>query len=466
MKKVALISPGSKNPRFGMSAPLSLGYIASYLEKYDIEVKIIDEIAGQNVAEELSQFNPDVVGISATTPVIYRAYKIADFCRDKGFPTVIGGIHVSALPQEAVKHCDFVVRGEGEVPMLDILNGKISDEEKKSKIIERPIIKNIDDIPMPARHLMDMNFYLKSRDKFPDSFYSFVPLHTKVATIITGRGCPYKCIFCHNSFRSSFYRWNSAERVVEEIEHLIDKYGIGALFCIEDTLFANKQRFIKICKLMKKKKINLTWAGNARVDEVDLEILKFAKEVGCKQVTFGYESGSQKVLDLLNKHTTIEQNKKAIELCRKAGIIPQGTFIIGTPGETAEDLETTKRFIIKNKIGATAGQSIATPYPGTKLWEMCKQNNFIPKNLKWDKLILNKAIIPTNPLMSQKEIEKYYYEIAQLCACEESMLPSTLINDLKERPIEMLKEGIKHPKKILRIMWRLKQGMSSKQNGK
>ena len=459
MKKVALISPGSEDPRFGVSEPLNLGYIASYLEKQGIEVIMVDEVAGQNVAQELSKFNPDIVGITATTPVIYRAYQLADLCRSRGFLTVIGGVHVSVLPQEAVKHCDFVVCGEGEDAMLDIVNGKISSEEKEKKIVQRPYIKNIDDVPMPARHLMKMDFYLKSRDRFPDSFYSFVPLHTKVATIITGRGCPYRCLFCHNSLRSSFYRWNSAERVVAEIEFLIEKYGIGALFSIEDTLFANKSRFIKICKLMKEKEINLTWAGNARVDEVDLEILKLAKEVGCTQVTFGFESGSQKVLDLLNKGTTIEQNKRAIALCRKAGIIPQGTFILGTPGETAEDLEATKRFIIENKMGATSGKSIATPYPGTKLWELCKQNNFIPKNFKWSDMVLNKVVIPTNPLMPPAVIEKYYYEISQLCASEAPMLPSTLINDFKRRPIEMLKESIRHPRKILRIARRLKEGM-------
>ena len=172
MKKVALISPGSEDPRFGMSEPLNLGYIASYLEKNGIEVIIIDEVAGQNVAQELSNFNPDIVGITATTPVIYRAYQIADLCRSKGFLTVMGGVHVSVLPREAVKHCDFVVCGEGEDAMLDIANGKISSEEKEKKIIQRSYIKNIDDVPMPARHLMQMDFYLKSRDRFPDSFYS------------------------------------------------------------------------------------------------------------------------------------------------------------------------------------------------------------------------------------------------------------------------------------------------------
>ncbi len=463
MKKIALISPGSKDPRFGVSEPLNLGYIASYLEKNGMRVIIIDEVAGEDVKKELSRFNPDVVGITATTPVIYRAYEIADYCRKEGYITVIGGVHVTVIPQEAIPHCDFVVVGEGEIPMLDIVNGKVSEEEKRIKIVQRPFIRNIDEVPPPARHLMKMDFYLKSRDRFPDSFYSFVPLHTRVATIITGRGCPYKCIFCHNSMRSSYYRWNSAERVVAEIESLIKDYGIGALFCIEDTLFANKKRFIEICKLMKEKKINLVWAGNARVDEIDLEILKTAKEVGCAQVTFGFESGSQKVLDLLNKHTKVEQNKKAIELCREAGIIPQGTFILGTPGETAEDLEATKKFIIDNKIGPTSGKSIATPYPGTKLWEMCEKNNFIPKDFKWSDLVLNKAIIPTNPLMSQKEIEKYYDEMAKLCASEASMLPSTLWGDIKHRPFYMLKEAIIHPKKLLRIIRRLKSGISSEE---
>lgn len=459
MKKVALISPSTGDPRYGVSSPLNLGYIASYLEKHKMEVRIIDEAVGQNTKHELSKFSPDIIGITATTPVIYRAYQLADYCRQQGFFTVMGGVHVSVLPQEAARHCDLVVRGEGEKAMLDIVNEEVSKKEKELKIIQRQDIKDIDDIPMPARHLMDMRFYLKSRDRFPDSYYLFVPLHTRVDTIITGRGCPYRCIFCHNTARSSIYRFNSAERVVEEIEFIIGKYKIGALFSIEDTLFANKPRFKNICKLMKRKKIDIMWAGNARVNEIDLETLKLAKEAGCKQITFGFESGSQKVLNLLRKGTTVEQNKRAIELCRKVGIIPQGTFILGTPGETSEDLEATKRFIIENKIGATSGKSIATPYPGTRLWEMCKENHFIPKNFRWSEMVMNKVIIPTNPLMHPKLVEKYYYELAQLCASEAPMLLPTLIDDLKRRPLEMIGEAIIHPKKIVRIARRLRKGL-------
>jgi radical SAM superfamily enzyme YgiQ (UPF0313 family) len=465
MRKVALIAPNGNDPSYGVSSPLNLGYIASYLEKNNIEVAIIDEIAGQNAEKELLKFSPDIVGITATTPLIYRAYQIADFCKKNGFLTVMGGVHVTVLPEEALKHCDLVVCGEGERAMLDIAKKGGGSKEKGHKIIQGTDITDIDEIPMPARHLMQMDFYLKSRDRFPDSYYSFVPLHTKVATIITGRGCPYRCLFCHNSIRSSFYRFNSAERVIREIEFLIDKYEIGALFSIEDTLFANKKRFKDICNLMKEKKIDLIWAGNARVNEVDLETLRLAKDVGCKQVTFGFESGSQRVLDALNKGTTVEQNKRAIELCRKVGIIPQGTFIVGTPGETAKDIEATKRFIKENKIGSTSGICIATPYPGTRLWEFCKKNNLMPQKIEWDKMIMNKVIIPTNPAMPVETIEKYYSEIAQLCSSETPMLASSFIEDFKRRPFGMVKEAITHPRKVLRIAHRISRGLTAKRIG-
>jgi len=361
MAKVALINPG-KDEKYAVQEPLNIGFIASYLEKNGIEVTIIDELAGQNVEKELDKYKPDVVGITATTPLAPDAYRIGDLCKKRGILTVIGGVHASVLPEEALQHADVVVKGEGEVAMLEIVRRGI-----KSGVVSCPYIKNIDEIPPPARHLMQMDFYLHTKDRLPETYLYFVPPHTKVASILTSRGCPYNCIFCHNSWRGIPYRFNSPERVISEVKYLIEKYHIQALFFIEDNFFVNKPRVKKICELMKRENINIIWGANSRVDNIDLEILQIAKKAGCRQVTFGFESGSQKILDVLNKKTTVEQNKRAIELCNKAGIIPQGTIMIGNPTETIEDVRATQQFLKESDI-KSVGICITTPYPGTQLW--------------------------------------------------------------------------------------------------
>ena len=185
MKKVALINPGG-NEWFSTNEPLNLGFIAGYLEKNGVDVRIIDELAGQDVKKELEEYGPDIAGITAVTPLAGRAYQIAKLCRDKGVLTAMGGVHASILPDEALKHADIVIQGEGEAAMLSIVRGEI-----KTGVASKPYIKNIDDIPLPARHLMKMDFYLRTRDRLPDTYLEFVPPHTKTASILTSPGCPF-----------------------------------------------------------------------------------------------------------------------------------------------------------------------------------------------------------------------------------------------------------------------------------
>ncbi len=404
MTKVALVNPG-KDCRYAATEPLSLGYIASYLEKHGIEVVIIDELAGQNVKTEIEKLRPDIVGVTATSLFISDAYRVTEMCRKMGVLTVIGGVHVSILPEEALKHSDIVVKGEGEIAMLDIIRNNI-----KSGIVFRPYIKNIDDVPPPARHLMRMDFYINARDKFPDSYlFHFIPPHTKTASIFTSRGCPFSCIFCHNSWRGIPWRFNAPERVILEIEQLVRVYGVEALFFIEDNFFTNKARVQKICNLIKNKGINIIWAANSRVDSIDLEILQTAKDAGCREVIFGFESGSQRILDVLNKKTTVEQNKRAIQLCNKAGVIPAGSVMIGNPTETIEDIRATQQFLRESDI-KSVGVSITTPFPGTKLWNWCEEQKLIPSNFKWSDFTFDKVVIPACNTISPREIEKLFTE--------------------------------------------------------
>lgn len=452
-KKVALINPG-KNQEFAVNEPLNLGFIAGFLEQAGIEVKIIDELAGQNVEQGLREYKPDIVGLTATTLLAPDAYRIADFCRKENILTVMGGVHATILPEEALKHVDIVVKGEGELAMLDIVREGIT-----SGIVSRPFIRNIDEIPEPARHLMDMDFYIRVKDRLSGTHLYFAPPRTRTGAILTARGCPYRCVFCHNSWRGMPVRYNSAERAFSEIKHLIERYNIKALFFFDDDIFAHKPRLKKICELMIQNKINLIWACQARVDHVDLETLRMAKEAGCRQIGFGFESGSQRILNILKKDTTtVEQNREAINLCQKAGIIPWGTFMIGNPTETIEDIRMTQQFIRQSGI-SSLGVHITTPFPGTELWQWCQEHNLMPESLDWSKFTTSQVSIPACDTISPEEIRRLFIETGDIISANRLLSVADIVNKFLSHPKEMVNQIIaiiKRPGRLINFLKRIK----------
>ena len=434
MKKVALINPkGGK--RFTVFEPLNIGFIASYLEKHGVEVSLIDESAGQNLEYELRRYKPDIVGITALTFLAPRAYKIARMCKDMGILTVMGGVHASVLPEEALQHVDVVVKGEGEVAMLDIIENNI-----RSGVVTRPYIQDLDESPFPARHLMQMDFYLTSRDRLLQHIISYVPPGMKSATMLTSKGCPYSCTFCHNSWRGIPFRFSSPERVLEEMKELVEKYRIGALFFAEDNFFVNKLRAKRICQLIIDEGLNLIWGANSRVDNLNEDVLRIAKKAGCKQITFGFESGSQRILDILNKGTTVEQNRAAIELCHKVGISAQGSVMIGNPTETLDDIKATQRFLEEIKL-EDVGIVITTPYPGTALWKQCEEHNLIPTGVKWEDFDTNNVVIPVCETILPKEIERLQVEMNAMMAMRNPM-----------RLLGLVERGLVTPRHLIELL--------------
>ncbi len=397
--KVALINPG-KNLEYADNEPLSLGYLASQLELNNCDVKIIDQLSGDDVRTEIDKFTPDIVGATSTTPVVKDAYAILEFAKSKGCKTVIGGVHASVMTEEASKYADYVVVGEGENAILEIVNGNV-----KEKIVKFGYIKNIDEISPPARHLMNMDFYIKRKNRIPTAHLYFLPKNTRLASMITSRGCPYNCTFCHNSWRGIPVRYHSPNRVIDELTHLKERYGVGAIFFMDDDFFINKTRLKTICEEIINRKIAIIWSANARVSSVNMESLEIARLAGCKQINFGIESGSQRILDVLNKKTTVEQSTNAVRMAKKAGMYVYATFMLGNPTETLNDIGLTKNFILKNNIDSI-GIGITTPYPGTKIWEWCKSRSLIPGSIDWNEFNMESCPVPANDVFSKKEIEK------------------------------------------------------------
>ncbi|MFQ5646661.1 MAG: B12-binding domain-containing radical SAM protein [bacterium] len=384
--KVLLINPSFKREeQYGefqdlvrKGIPLSLGFLAGYLLEKGVEVKIVDEqwgaLTDEKIKELIGQFQPSLVGITSLTPVVYRSFQLAQQLKKVApeITVILGNVHPTILPEESLKNefVDIVVRGEGEVTLWECVQyreGKkdIRDIPGVSYKREGEIVHN------KARP------YEKDLDKFPRLAYEHIcdsiPLPDFVPTmILTSRGCPYRCIFCSSRDISGYvYRMLSPRRVVEDVEFLIEKYDIKGLWIADDNFVVNKKRTEEICRLFMERGINrkVTWGCQTRGDAIDGQILEVMKEAGCVNISFGIETGSQRLLDMIDKNEKVEDNARAVRLTNQAGIMTRGAFILGLPTETrAETIQTIK--FAKSLPLDVAKFALATPYPGTELYNM------------------------------------------------------------------------------------------------
>jgi len=442
---IALINVGKEA---GLTQPpLGIGYLASYLmkrEKVPVEnIKIIDELVGHDTIKEIKKIQPDLVGFSASTPFINRTFKL---CREikeihPDARTIIGGPHVSALPRLTLQneYVDFVVVGEGEIHFSNLVR-QYKSKKELSVPLKMKMIKDIDTIPLPARELIDMQSYLKAKDSFPGMDIVSTP-------VFTSRGCPYRCVYCAAQVCSGgIIRFNSPEYVFGEIRNVLNNYDTDGIFFGDDLFIANRERIKKICNMMIKEGISkeIVWTCNARSDLLNSELLKLMKKAGCAQLQMGFESASQRILDFLkNKTLTVEQNERAIRLCKEAGIRVLGFFMIGSPGETMNDIQKTIDFIDKNPIDFTA-IFITTPYPGTALWDMYLKNNSITdmSKIDWDMFWYGES---GQPLVADDSVRDEIFNIYRSLGARVSLKNYGKVHLLKrimKRPSLALKLGL------------------------
>jgi radical SAM superfamily enzyme YgiQ (UPF0313 family) len=406
----------------GMQPPLSLGYLASYLRKYDEDkhnLNVIDENTGENVEKEIEKFSPDVVAITSSTPMVCRTIEIVDFVKVNyhNIPVIIGGNHVTSIPQQSATeiNADVIVVGEGEITFFELIqllknNGLTHNILKDVKGVcyknddriiitePRPFIEDLDTVPFPARDLFDMKYYLNSPSILGTKIL-------KTTQMMTSRGCPYSCVFCTcSTVHKHRPRFFSPEYVIKEIEYLIDKYKIEGIKFVDDSFTTNKPRAAKICEMIIKRRINEKVAFNiqARADQIhesDRGFLKLLKEANFVEICYGFESGSPRILKFLKGNTTtVEDNSRVIRLTNEVGICILGYFMVGTIGETYEDARMTVDFIKKHKKMITNfGLAITTAYPGTKLWDICKEKGLL-KDIKWNDYIIDNFATLKKPL--------------------------------------------------------------------
>lgn len=392
MRVLLLFPPMLGEERYGKLAkggsylpPLGLAYIAAVLEQAGHKVEILDGSVGQITTDELAgeimRRKPGFVGISAQTPTYYRAIKCAEIIKqvDPAIATSFGGPHPTALPAETAreKSVDFVVVGEGEYTTRDLVNAlerggdpaKVKGLWYKDRKGEprfsgtRERIENLDELPFPARHLLDWKSYKASSMHYK---------HTPAFSMMCGRGCWFGCTFCDCS--KVFGRqvtMRSPESVASEVAHLVEKWGAREVMFWDDTFCINRDWVVKTCELLKP--FNITWSVWSRVNTVDLELLKIMADAGCWNISFGIEAGTQKVLDTIKKGITLEQAKNAVRWCHEAGIEARTTWILGLPGDTWESMMKTIDFAIE--IGADYAQfQLLTVYPNTELWSSWKKH--------------------------------------------------------------------------------------------
>lgn len=361
--------------------PLGLGYIASVIRD-EHDVRILDALnldyTDEEVTDDIKKFDPDVVGITTTTPAIYEAYNVAKIAKtiNPDITTIVGGAHATFMAREVLEECpylDIVVRGEGEETIQEVLHIVEKNKDlsmirgityrENGKIIETedmPLIKDLDTIPFP------------SYDLLPELESNGV----KYGVMMTSRGCPFKCTFCSSSLLGQKrWRGRSADNVVEEIQFL-ESRGIKEIEFLDDTFTLNSQRVIDICDRIKEEKIDLSWSCSSRVNTIDKKMAEKMKEVRCHTIFFGVESGTDWVLKSIGKGISLEDAERSVQITKDLNMNSICSFILGMPEETIETINNTINFAIK--LDPTFVQfSIATPYPGTELFDMAVKNGYL-----------------------------------------------------------------------------------------
>ena len=399
---------------------LGLIYLISYYKKYgkypkEVQFKIYDE-NWQNVTDLkklLQKFKPQIVGLSSTSLTVDHAEELIKMVRDYDETILVlgGGIHFQVDPEGKTKSLDLDVlfTGEGEIPFQQLLDIYFKN---KGKLLDKSLSriagiayrkdKNSDyQFNPPGKLVTSLDFLdYKDIEKYCDHKFYFQTKYElcprtygRILTIFFSRGCPFKCKFCFNSFCNRPIRYHSSDYFIKAIRYFQKKYGINLVRLNDDLFLSDRVRTREFCEKLIKAKLGITWVCTGRADvlrEGDLELLQLVKKAGCKEVNFGFESGSDKVLKYLKGPTsTVAKNKQAIDVVHEAGLGIFGFFMVGVPGETKKDLNLTKRFIEDNLDKIDYYEIfIFTPLPGTVLWERCLKEGLL-KGLTFSDLVWN-----------------------------------------------------------------------------
>lgn len=391
MKILLFNVPIAFNSWQNTEVPMGVAYIASVLRKNGHQVMIkdfeVERFIKKVIFDLVDEFRPDLAGISFRTPSFSSAKAVCSILKEKqsSLSVVLGGPHVTAFPRETLQNigADMVVRGEGEFAMLEIIDalsgrmpleqvegltykigGNIYHNEDRQLLSEDIINK----LPWPARELLPMERY-------------------NIDVVLSSRGCPFACIYCDKVISSRKIKLRSPEDVVAEILFIKERYKKPAFYFIDEHFLANKQRAERILDLLLKAReqtgVELKWICQSRVDAIDENILKRAKEAGCYEIHYGLETGDETELTFINKRTTLKQAEEAVHIAKKCGIRIRGNFMIGFPISTHQTIRNSIRFAKKLPIDRYRF-FIVSPLPNTKMWDYILEHNQLAEDFDWN----------------------------------------------------------------------------------
>ncbi len=426
--KILLIHPQMKDNFFAAAQlpPLGLASVAAALRRAGHkEVRILDANVSKNPESDLkralSQYSPDIAGVSLTTPLLKAALQTAHLIKryKEDIKVVVGGVHPTLFPREMAEQesVDYVVFGEGEITTCELVDCLQTEKEpegilgiafkKGGRVITnapRPLIENLDTLPYPAYDLLPLS-------RYHDPLARRAPF----STMITSRGCPFRCIFCDTGVvLGKKYRANSAPRVFEEMMILSRKFGAREIMFKESEFTLDQERVSELCRLLIREKAGLTWSCNGHVGRMKLSMLEEMRRAGCRLIQYGVESGDQKILDILIKGTTISEIIETFQITRKAGLKSVANLMIGNPGETGESISRT--IALTKRIKADfANIQVLSPFPGTELYRMAVQNGWLLGGLNFaglrsDTFVMNATALTTDELrgMFKKMYRSFY----------------------------------------------------------
>lgn len=374
-------------------SPVGIGYLASILRENGHEVHFIDcAILDQPYSETVRQvenLNPDAIGITAVTAYYSEMKKLSRMLHKLKIPIILGGVHVTRLPELSLRECgaDFAVLGEGELTLLELMNNWDDKEKRKTingiayiendKLVmnpQRELIEDLDSLPFPAWDLIHPKNY-------PAKYYLFKAKRYPVAMIFTTRGCPHTCAFCASTnFWRNEFRKRSPKNVVDEIEYLMNEFGVREIQITDDYFNCDKNHVIEVCREVIRRKLDVTFQcpNGLRMETLDEEMLTIMRKAGFYALVFAIESGSQSILNDINKRLNLRKVHKVIKLANKLGYFLMGYFIYNLPGETYETARRTIQ-IAKSLPFNVITSFIAKPLPGSRWFDQWIQNKDVSK---------------------------------------------------------------------------------------
>ena len=385
--------------------PLGLLYIAAVLEKEGHEIRIVPadilKLNWNQITEEIRTFKANIIGVTSTTENRFQSFDLIKLAK-KEHPlglTVMGGPHASMAAEDCLAHIpelDIVVKGEGEETMRELCRALEENDsndalssvagisyKRDEKIYTNPPrvpIKDLDTIPRPAYHLIPFETY---NFRFEVPGQGLLP----AINMMSSRGCPFNCNFCATPINwGRLVRMRSAENIIDEIEFLIDEYGVKVIFFFDDTFNTNPKRLHAICDLIIERKLDIYFKCDVRIDLIDKPLLVKMKEAGLFHLSFGIEAGSERVRNqVVNKKIEVDDFHHLVEYCNELDIIPNAFFIFSHPTETWEEAQESIKIIEQYKDKIEASIAILHIYPGTPLEKTAKEMGVLPENFTWTK---------------------------------------------------------------------------------